>query len=219
VVNTIFNFPSLKDQSGFIRNVLGDWEFATITSAASGTSQTIFTRGVSDANGSSLGNLSGTGLTDNQRPNVNSSVACNDAVSGAGREQIFNPDAFTLNGFHIGSLGNAPRGYCRGPSFINSDLALYKNFSATEKLKIQFRLEFFNAFNRPNFLGGDVDSSGKGIDLKWTPSAVVCGNTPCSTTNNVITGLEPGGTISDSFGKATHTRGPREIQYAIKFTF
>jgi hypothetical protein len=223
VANVIVNLPTLQGQNGFVRNVLGDWEFAAITSAASGTSQTIFNRGVSDENGSSLANLSGTGLTDNQRPNINPGVGCNDSVAGAGREQIFNPDAFSVTGFRIGSIGNAPRGYCRGPSFVNSDLALYKNWRAAERLNIQFRLEFFNAFNRPNFIGGDLDSTGKGINVQWAPPSVVCGTMACDDPANpsqfVITGLAPGTTINDAFGKATRTRGPREIQYALKFTF
>jgi hypothetical protein len=135
--------------------------------------------------------------------------------SGSVREQIFNPDAFTFNGYQIGTIGTAPRGACHGPTFRNWDLALYKNFSATEKLKIQFRLEFFNAFNQVNFLGDSSFKRGFTADN----GGVVCGSAPCSITNNIITGLAPGANISDTFGQATKTRGPREIQYAIKFTF
>jgi len=60
VVNAIVNLPSLKGQNGFVRNTLGDWEFATITTLASGNSQTVFSNGVS-APGLGLKSLSAQG--------------------------------------------------------------------------------------------------------------------------------------------------------------
>ncbi len=39
----------------------------------------------------------------------------------------------------------------RGPSNVNFDLGLMKMFSLTEKLRLQFRAELFNAFNTPHF--------------------------------------------------------------------
>ncbi len=35
----------------------------------------------------------------------------------------------------------------RGPRLFDTDLSLFKNFQVTEKLKGQFRIEAFNAFN------------------------------------------------------------------------
>lgn len=43
------------------------------------------------------------------------------------------------------------RNTLRGPGTINADFSLFKNFTAREKAKFQFRSEFFNLFNRPNF--------------------------------------------------------------------
>jgi hypothetical protein len=50
-----------------------------------------------------------------------------------------------------GTLG---RNTFEGPNFKNVDFALFKNFALSrirEDLKIQFRGEFFNVFNRVNF--------------------------------------------------------------------
>jgi hypothetical protein len=50
-------------------------------------------------------------------------------------------------GLQVGS-----RDELRGPHFSNTDLALSKNFSLfSEKYKLQFRAEAYNAFNHPNF--------------------------------------------------------------------
>jgi hypothetical protein len=156
-----------------------------------------------------LASLSGTGFTQNQRPNI-TGVDCNSKVPGSQRDQIFNPAAFTFTGFQIGSIGNAPRGYCHGPSNVNSDLAFYKNWKVKERLGVQFRMELFNAFNHANFRGDLVNNQFNG-------QKVVCGAAACSPANSLITGTT--GSVANSFGQASRTRGPREIQYAIKFTF
>jgi hypothetical protein len=65
--------------------------------------------------------------------------------SGAHDEYLYNPAAFTLTGFQIGTFGNAPRGDCRGAKLVNTDFALYKNWKVSmlgnERMRIQFRLE------------------------------------------------------------------------------
>ena len=55
-------------------------------------------------------------------------------------------------------LKTAPRAPLYGPHFVNTDLSLVKNFLMPwrEGLGLQFRAEFFNLFNHPNFyLSGD----------------------------------------------------------------
>ncbi len=68
----------------------------------------------------------------------------------------FNPCAF--QSAPKGELGTAPRAPLYGPHFVNTDLSLVKNFVMPwrEGLGLQFRAEFFNLFNHPNFyLSGD----------------------------------------------------------------
>jgi hypothetical protein len=62
-----------------------------------------------------------------------------------------NPDAICW--------GNAPKYSFRGPGINSWDTSLFKNFSLTERLRAQFRAEFYNVFNHTNFNG--VDTSAK----------------------------------------------------------
>jgi hypothetical protein len=50
-----------------------------------------------------------------------------------------------------GSLGSLGRNTERGPGVNNLDLALFKNFSLTHGVRLQFRLESFNALNHTQF--------------------------------------------------------------------
>jgi hypothetical protein len=58
------------------------------------------------------------------------------AVTGSTPNQIF---------------GNSGVGILRGPGAVNLDFNLAKDFRLTEDLGMQFRGEFFNAFNHANF--------------------------------------------------------------------
>lgn len=60
-------------------------------------------------------------------------------------EKWFNTDAFAQPG--KGVLGNSGRGILRAPGINNWDMGIFKNFSITERVSFQFRLESFNAFN------------------------------------------------------------------------
>ena len=57
--------------------------------------------------------------------------------------------AFALPPF--GSFGNAGRNILTGPGFRNMDFSLLKTMKLTEDWNLQFRAEFFNLFNHPNF--------------------------------------------------------------------
>jgi hypothetical protein len=63
--------------------------------------------------------------------------------------QWFNTNAFAVP--PIATFGNAPNSVFRGPGTNNWDFGAYKNFSLTERLKLQFRAQFFNFFNHPSF--------------------------------------------------------------------
>jgi hypothetical protein len=53
-----------------------------------------------------------------------------------------------LNG--IDALGGGPTQFA-GPGFHRLDMSLFKNFQINERFRLQFRSEFFNIFNHPNF--------------------------------------------------------------------
>ncbi len=49
------------------------------------------------------------------------------------------------------TLGDSPRFPLHGPGLNNWDLALQRNFAFRERVKLQFRGEFFNAWNHAQF--------------------------------------------------------------------
>ncbi len=63
----------------------------------------------------------------------------------------------------VDTFGNVGRNSLRGPRYFDSDLALFKNFSITEKAKAQFQFQFYNIFNHVNLANPDgcVDCGGK----------------------------------------------------------
>jgi hypothetical protein len=49
------------------------------------------------------------------------------------------------------TFGNAGRNILRGDRLENFDFGIYRNFAVTERHSLQFRTEFFNLTNHPNF--------------------------------------------------------------------
>lgn len=197
----VLMLPSLQNSSAATRAILGDWEIATIFSAASGQPLDIFIGSVPGLPG---GGASGTGYTDNQRPN-RTSTSC--SPSGGAKEQIINPAAFTVEGFPIGGIGSARRGDCVGPGYVQTDMSFYKNIMAHPRVKVQLRIEIFNLFNNTNFLAQNLNTT-MGIGNVAFNSGDVANAT-------AITGY----TVSPTFGQATLTRDPRQMQFGVRVVF
>jgi len=64
-------------------------------------------------------------------------------------DQWFDPRAFSMP--TPGTFGNVARGSLRGPGLVAFDTSLFKKFTITEALNLQFRAEVFNLFNHANF--------------------------------------------------------------------
>lgn len=189
----ILLLPALEGRSAGVRNVLGGWELTTIVGAGSGQPFTAFTGTLPGLNGGP----SGTGFNDNHRPN-RTSEPCR--ADGGLDEQIINPAAYTLNGFRLGTIGSAGRGDCTGPGYFQADLGIYKNFSVTDRFRMQFRWDIFNIFNTTNFLFQNLDAT-------MDPSAVVLSADRTTIAN---------ATIPSNFGQATRTRDPLQMQFGLK---
>src|SRR5579864_7130604 len=75
----------------------------------------------------------------------------------------FDPASFTedttVDPSLFGRIGTAPRTICCGPGINNFDIAIHKNIAVTESTHMEFRGEFFNAFNHTQFLNPDGNSS------------------------------------------------------------
>jgi len=109
--------------------------------------------------------------------------------------QYLNPAAFSLPELEqFGSLG---RGVIRGPGSKNFDLSVVKNWRMRDRYNLQFRAEMFNAFNHANF--------------KWVDAGLRL--------DNVAGDENFGKPLNPNFGQITATRGPREIQFGLKFSF
>jgi len=67
----------------------------------------------------------------------------------------FNPGAFTENTVLPGTIGNAPRTVCCGPGINNWEIAFLKITPLSERFKLEFRGELFNAFNHAQFFQPD----------------------------------------------------------------
>jgi hypothetical protein len=113
----------------------------------------------------------------------------------SGGPGYFNKNAFCAppaigNGTDYGNSGN---GIILGPGQFNWDLAVLKRIRIREEHTIQFRTEFFNAFNHPQF-----SNPNYGLGATYALPNVRSG----------------------SFGQITSTSvNPRVIQFALKYNF
>ncbi len=96
-------------------------------------------------------------LTHTIRPDINPGVPLLNPLYnrscpiGAGCQPYLNPSAFMRPA--VGSLGTTPRTLdgARGPLNHFFDMSIQKNFAIGERRRVQFRVDFLNAFNHPTF--------------------------------------------------------------------
>ena len=118
----------------------------------------------------------------------------------------FNPAAFfNPTAIRQGSLG---RNSLRGFPLFQTDLAIRRQFNITETFNLQFKTEFFNVFNHPNF----ADPSGQLSILGIAQSAFGRSSTMLSR------GLGSGGAIG-GFNPIYQVGGPRSIQLSLRAQF
>ena len=124
-----------------------------------------------------------------------------DPFAGATTDhKLYTTTGFLINRAAFAQPAKGTYGSCRprmfhGPGIQMADLSLFKDFRFTEQWRLQFRAEFFNAFNHPNFASpeGSISSLGFG---------------KVSNTLAPILGTDSGG-----------PGDPREIQFALKLYF
>ena len=83
-----------------------------------------------------------------ERPDFKPGFTHGDIVLG-GPDQYYDKDLFVLQ--EAGTYGNLGRHVVEGPGFATFDFSVFKALSIGETAAVQFRAEFFNLFNRPNF--------------------------------------------------------------------
>jgi hypothetical protein len=179
----VYVLPSFKDRGSVASKLLGDWQLNGIFSYFGATPLNV-TSGV---------NTLGTAGANGQRPNLVAGVPIYLHTSDS--TQHLNPAAFSLPA--VGQLGNLRRGSIRGVPITNVDFSLNKNWRMRERYGLQFRAEFFNIFNHPNFNGFSTALNFEG--------------------NQTSTNF--GHVTNSNFGTLTSTQSHREIQFGLKLTF
>jgi len=132
------------DWNGATNSLLGGWQLTLIEKITSGFPDPL----INTANGSGVSfNAGGNGNNFN-RPNQ--VAGCNPYAANHGLNQWINPACFVAA--PAGQLGNANRVPVTGPDFVNSDFSIIKQFALPwENMGLNFRAEFFNLFNHPQF--------------------------------------------------------------------
>jgi len=151
--NFVYDIPLFHNNaSGLVRGGLGGWQLSAIITEESGAPLDL---GVSGTTASSIINNSGV------RPNVNGSISYPKTVA-----QWFNPSVFSAPVCATGPdcYGNLGFDAIRGPGRNNFDLSLKKVFAFTERFKMEFRADAFNAWNHTQFKG-DKNNGGIGTNV------------------------------------------------------
>jgi hypothetical protein len=153
VVSYVLDFPFgrgkkyMSGVTGFANKIISGWGIDGVT-----TLQTGFPVKISEANGTPLSAL-GLGIG-TLRPNV--IAGCHESASGSGTQRLngwFNTGCFTPPPAY--GFGSEPRvdPTLRMDGPANFDFAVFKRttFGSAERMGIEFRTEFFDLFNHPQF--------------------------------------------------------------------
>jgi len=179
-VNFVYDLAALPHLLSKLPGRLTEgWEVSGIYGLGSGVPITPFWNGAAP---------SGSGESSNDRPN-----AIGNPNNGPKRwDAWFNTAAFTPA--TAGTFGNAGRNTIIGPRNNIADFSVIKSTRINEKAHLQFRAEFFNLFNHPNFALPNVTVNSSGFGSITSTPDVANGNP-----------------LGDG--------GPRQVQLALKLTF
>ena len=181
-VNFFYSLPSGSGTSAplsrVLSQILGSWRAGGIAGLRSGlpTTPQINVRRPEYLFAATRPNLL-PGQSNNPTHGV--SIGCNDPITGAavveagrklgGPSLFFDPCVFSVP--ESGTLGNLCRNTLTGPSAFTMDISLQREFSLGNGRRLQFRSEFFNVMNHPNFrtpAAGSIVFTGLG---RFNPTA------------------------------------------------
>ncbi len=184
--NFSYNIPSFTAKNGLMGEVLNGWQLNGILTMSSGYPFSIEENRTAQVN--AIGNR------DNLRPSLIAG-GNNNPIKKGNPDTYVDASQFVLA--PVGTFGNLGRNTVISPGLVQFDGSLFKNFTVVENHKVQFRAEFFNLFNRPNF-GAPVGNNGP---------------------NNALL-VNADGTPNANFGQISYTRtSARQIQLALRYTF
>lgn len=207
----VYVAPGLKGQNAILRGVLGSWETSAIMQYTSGASLLVTTGEGQD--------LVGSAEVEALRPNRVAGQSCRGGIGG--ENHFLNSNMFTLDHYQIGAIPTTARGVCLGPGLANTDFSIRKNFKITERVTAKFSMDFFNLFNKTQFLPSSVSAS-----LSNGSGPTLCNGTSGFGSSNVCPGYandsvawDRSTQLNGAFGQATGDRTPRNIQYGLKVEF
>jgi outer membrane receptor protein involved in Fe transport len=127
--------------NGAADRIVGGWSINGITTLQSGRPLALM------QNATTLQTSFGAGT-------IRPKATCSKATTGSAQSRLskwFEPSCYTASGAY--ELGNEARvdSKLTGPGIANWDFTAQKTTAITEKTNIQFRVEFFNIFNRRQF--------------------------------------------------------------------
>ncbi|MCI0387752.1 MAG: carboxypeptidase regulatory-like domain-containing protein, partial [Acidobacteria bacterium] len=194
----IYELPFFRSGSSLTRALLGGFNIAGTLSFESGQRATVLSGIDSNLNGDSAADRT-IRNPDGVRGTGSTVTALTNSAGQVVGYLANNPSAEYIQAGR-GAIATSGRNTLPLPGIENLDFSVFKNFAVTESKKVQFRVDFFNAFNHPQYIPG-------------SPNAVI----PIATT-----GVSDVNTVGrNSFNKPDEvfSSNPRVIQMALRFTF
>ena len=146
--------------NGLTNSILGNWQATLIERASSGFPVPLIDSNNEAGQGFNYFNNGG---NDNNYNRPNQVSNCNPGKANHSKFQWINTTCFVAP--PAGELGNASRVPVVGPDFVNSDFSVIKDFALPwRETGLNFRAEFFNLFNHPEFGApiADINQPGFG---------------------------------------------------------
>jgi hypothetical protein len=210
-INYVYAAPKLRFGNAFTRMITDGWQISGVTQALTGNP---ITPGFS-VSGAGNANITGS-ATEGARIGV--VAGCDPYTHSSDPFNRLNPACFFAPS--PGSVGlESGINFLNGPALVNFDIAVQKEFSIKERVRIQFRVDAFNAFNHTQFSGYNAT-----LNFNSYPNTNGIVNGSPSITATAL-GRNSNGTFSyNGFGTVTQT-GPgalgysRILQTLIRITF
>jgi hypothetical protein len=152
-----FNYeqPGLNGGAGFVGHVTSGWGISGTSIYQTGYPFTVSTSAAYNGANYVVGEDAHTAATGDYLANGDNFSYPNATSYQEGTSRsAYTTGVFTAGEFTVptaGTNGDEKTGQFRNPPFIETDMTLYKNTHITERLVFQFRFEFYNLFNHPNF--------------------------------------------------------------------
>jgi outer membrane receptor protein involved in Fe transport len=159
VISGLWELPLGHHENAFLKKATEGWQFNAITTFQGGQPFTLYSNNDASQqkNGLDRPNIIGPIQYLNPRSTTTAfdSTNANCLGNAAQGNFWFNPNSFDCVNVPLFSFGTMPRNVLRGPGINNFDLSINKRTKIGEHKSLEFRSEFFNAFNHAQFHNPD----------------------------------------------------------------